>query len=205
MTSWRSMTKIAGSGSRSISQRHGSADPDPDPHQNVMESEHWINLQLNAGCWLRIWLSVTWTRTVLRSWWWASLTAWCGTTAGRRQRRRFYIVLAISKFSLHWWLLANIKLILWRSSLNIYLCVVVFYCGACKTRNLSLCRCKKSTKAFESKMRQTSLGINQSCSKRSRVQIILHFINTRIKMHEKCLLLNLIHVSSPKTLTFFLL
>jgi hypothetical protein len=37
------MTKIAGSGSesgsRSISQRHGSADPDP--HQNVMVLEHW--------------------------------------------------------------------------------------------------------------------------------------------------------------------
>jgi hypothetical protein len=32
------MTKIAGSGSRSISQRHGSADPDP--HQNVMDPEH---------------------------------------------------------------------------------------------------------------------------------------------------------------------
>jgi hypothetical protein len=44
------MTKIAGSGSRiqdpdpgsgsesgSIWQRHGSADPDPDPHQNVMD------------------------------------------------------------------------------------------------------------------------------------------------------------------------
>jgi hypothetical protein len=33
------MTKIAGSGS--ISQRYGSADPDPDPHQNVMEPELW--------------------------------------------------------------------------------------------------------------------------------------------------------------------
>ncbi len=32
--------KIAGSGSRSISQMHGSADPDPDPHQNVMDPEH---------------------------------------------------------------------------------------------------------------------------------------------------------------------
>ena len=31
------MTKIAGPGS--ISQRHGSADPDPDPHQNVMDPE----------------------------------------------------------------------------------------------------------------------------------------------------------------------
>jgi hypothetical protein len=37
------MTKIAGSGSESIGQRHGSADPDPDldPHQNVMDPQHW--------------------------------------------------------------------------------------------------------------------------------------------------------------------
>ncbi len=39
------MIKIAGSGSASgsesgsISQRHGSADPDP--HQNVMDPQHW--------------------------------------------------------------------------------------------------------------------------------------------------------------------
>ncbi len=39
--------KIAGSGSesgsRSISQRHGSADPDPDPdpRQNVMDPQYW--------------------------------------------------------------------------------------------------------------------------------------------------------------------
>ncbi len=33
------MTKIAGSGS--TSQRHGSADPDPDPPQNFMDPEHW--------------------------------------------------------------------------------------------------------------------------------------------------------------------
>jgi hypothetical protein len=32
------MTKIAGSGS--ISQRHGSADPDP--HQNVIDPQHWL-------------------------------------------------------------------------------------------------------------------------------------------------------------------
>jgi hypothetical protein len=31
---------IAGSESRSISQRHGSADPDPDPAQNVMDPQH---------------------------------------------------------------------------------------------------------------------------------------------------------------------
>ncbi len=43
LASWRSMTKIARSGSesRSISQRHGSADLVPDPHQNVMDPEHW--------------------------------------------------------------------------------------------------------------------------------------------------------------------
>jgi hypothetical protein len=33
------MTKIAESGSGSISQRHGSADPDP--LKNVMDPEHW--------------------------------------------------------------------------------------------------------------------------------------------------------------------
>jgi len=32
--------KIAGSGS--ISQWHGSADPDPDPHQNFEDPQHWI-------------------------------------------------------------------------------------------------------------------------------------------------------------------
>ncbi len=36
MTSWRSMMKIKGSVSGSISQRRGS--PDPDPHQNVMDT-----------------------------------------------------------------------------------------------------------------------------------------------------------------------
>ncbi len=43
LASWRSMTKIAGSASGSefgsISQRHGSADPDP--NKNVMDPEHW--------------------------------------------------------------------------------------------------------------------------------------------------------------------
>jgi hypothetical protein len=34
------MTKIAGFGS--ISQRHGSADLDPDPRQNVMDPEHCL-------------------------------------------------------------------------------------------------------------------------------------------------------------------
>ncbi len=40
LASSRSMTKIEGSGS--INQRHGSADPDPDPPQNVMDPQHWL-------------------------------------------------------------------------------------------------------------------------------------------------------------------
>ncbi len=51
LASWRSMTKIAGSGSGSTSQKHGSEDPDPDLPQNVMDPEHcfyeqhlWSNL-----------------------------------------------------------------------------------------------------------------------------------------------------------------
>ncbi len=36
------MMKIAGS--RSTLQRHGSADPDPDPHQNVMDPQHWFKV-----------------------------------------------------------------------------------------------------------------------------------------------------------------
>ena len=32
----------AGSESGSISQRHGSADPDPDPPQNVMDPQHCL-------------------------------------------------------------------------------------------------------------------------------------------------------------------
>ncbi len=36
------MTKLSGYRSGSISQRHGSADPDPDPHQNIMDPEHCL-------------------------------------------------------------------------------------------------------------------------------------------------------------------
>jgi hypothetical protein len=36
------MTKIAGSGSGSTSQRHGSANPDLDPPQNFMDLEHCL-------------------------------------------------------------------------------------------------------------------------------------------------------------------
>jgi hypothetical protein len=53
------MTKIEGSGSyfgsRSISQRHGSADPDP--HQNVMDPQHWLlslKLEMNTKRILRL-------------------------------------------------------------------------------------------------------------------------------------------------------
>jgi hypothetical protein len=42
------MTKIAGSGSGSISQRHGSADTDP--HQNVMDPEHKFKFSLTTDC-----------------------------------------------------------------------------------------------------------------------------------------------------------
>ncbi len=45
LASWRSMMKIKGSGSESINQRHGSADPDPNPHQNVMDPQHWSWVQ----------------------------------------------------------------------------------------------------------------------------------------------------------------
>ncbi len=41
MASWRSMMKIEGSASGSISQRHGSAESEPDPHKNVMDPQHW--------------------------------------------------------------------------------------------------------------------------------------------------------------------
>ncbi len=51
LASWKSMAKIAGSGSASgsgsISQRHGSADPDP--HQNVMDPEHCFNVWSGSG------------------------------------------------------------------------------------------------------------------------------------------------------------
>jgi hypothetical protein len=42
------MTKIAGSGSGSISQRHGSVDPDPEPHQNVMVPHYCCLLFIGA-------------------------------------------------------------------------------------------------------------------------------------------------------------
>ncbi len=49
------MTKIGGSGpeSGSISQRHGSADPDPDPHQNVMNPQQ-CSYSLVSKKWIRL-------------------------------------------------------------------------------------------------------------------------------------------------------
>jgi hypothetical protein len=48
--------KIAGSGSESgyISQMHGSADSDPDPHQNVMDPQQWCKYVMQAGLQLRV-------------------------------------------------------------------------------------------------------------------------------------------------------
>ncbi len=44
MTTWRLLMKIRGSGSASgsISQRYGSANPHPDPYQNLMDPQHCI-------------------------------------------------------------------------------------------------------------------------------------------------------------------
>jgi hypothetical protein len=41
--------KIEGSGPGSISPRHGSADPDPDPRQNVMDPQHWKKYSKTLG------------------------------------------------------------------------------------------------------------------------------------------------------------
>jgi hypothetical protein len=51
------MTKIAGYGSgsefraESISKRHGSGDPDPDPHQNVMDPQHCLKVMHRWDHW----------------------------------------------------------------------------------------------------------------------------------------------------------
>ncbi len=55
LASWRSMTKIAGSGgseSGSISQRHGS--PDPDPPQNVMDPQNWCKVNWRSAEFLKV-------------------------------------------------------------------------------------------------------------------------------------------------------
>jgi hypothetical protein len=48
--------KIAGYGSESgsISQTRASEDPDPDPHQNVMDPQQWCKYVMQAGLQLRI-------------------------------------------------------------------------------------------------------------------------------------------------------
>ncbi len=54
--------KIEGSGSGSISQRHGSANPDL--HQNVMDPQHWFDAlqvqrtEINIWAHVKKWLSV---------------------------------------------------------------------------------------------------------------------------------------------------
>jgi hypothetical protein len=56
------MTKIAGSGS--ISQRHGSADPDP--HQNVMDPQHRYGMVWYGLVWYGMaWYGMVWYGMVL--------------------------------------------------------------------------------------------------------------------------------------------
>ncbi len=59
LASWRSMMKIEGSESGSISQRHGSADPEPDlnPHQSVMDPQHWLKAWQFVVGYLGPWLT----------------------------------------------------------------------------------------------------------------------------------------------------
>ncbi len=80
LESWRSMTKIAGSGS--ISQKHGSEDPDPDPPQNVMDPEHWslprrtlngVSLSMQPACC-------------------GSMTFWCGFGSGSADPRLWLMI-----------------------------------------------------------------------------------------------------------------
>jgi hypothetical protein len=54
LASWRSLTKRAGSGSGSVSQRNGSEDPDPhlDPYQNVTDPEHCCKQTYLGNVWL---------------------------------------------------------------------------------------------------------------------------------------------------------
>ncbi len=83
LTSWRSVTKIAGSGYESgsesgyISQRHGSADPDP--HQNVMDPEH---TRLNYVFYRRRW----W-----RAWWAGWVTPWVHLSSSTVQQVTFTV------------------------------------------------------------------------------------------------------------------
>ncbi len=63
------MTKIARSGSGSISQRYGS--PDPDPHQNVMDPEHWFKvIKIYRFHRIRYFSSSFWSECILLFLWW---------------------------------------------------------------------------------------------------------------------------------------
>jgi len=66
----------------------------------------------------------------------------------------------------------------WGRSLNIYHVSLCFTVAPVR-QEICRYRWKKSTNAFEAKMCQCSLGINQSCFNRSRVQIILRFNTTK--------------------------
>ncbi len=80
MASWLSRTKIAGSGF--ISQRHGSADPDP--HQNVMDPEHWFQeIPSLETSW-----RPPWVRQLFKTLYWDKLShfraGWCWWGFARR-------------------------------------------------------------------------------------------------------------------------
>jgi hypothetical protein len=57
-----SMMQIEGSGSASgsgsIGQRHGYAETDPDPHQNVMDLQHWFLVKKLPLPWYDLFLSL---------------------------------------------------------------------------------------------------------------------------------------------------
>jgi hypothetical protein len=49
---WRKLQDPkSASASGSISPMYGSADPDPDPHQNFMDPQHWLLILLNSQLW----------------------------------------------------------------------------------------------------------------------------------------------------------
>jgi len=71
------LAKIARSGS--MSQRHRSEDPDPDPPQNIMDPQHWLTVMVIPICiFIRIWVGITLLKPVL----WISVTFWHGSILG---------------------------------------------------------------------------------------------------------------------------
>ncbi len=68
LVSWRSVTKIAGSGagSKSVSQRHGSVYPDP--YQNFTDPQHWLYLSRKPRLGLLVRLKSSLNRTVPPYW-----------------------------------------------------------------------------------------------------------------------------------------